>query len=404
MNVLHVFDHSLPLHSGYSFRSLNILSSLRQAGVTSLAVTSPRHEASWHGAWQPEETLEGFRFFRTGKAGGPSLPFLSELRLMARLRQRIRQVAEAEKPLLIHAHSPVLDAFPALNVGRGLGLPVLYEIRAFWEDAAADHGTYAEGGLKYRLVQALETSACRRAQAVITICQGLKNELLARGIAPEKIFVVPNAVNPEEFSPRPPLAEDVQRWGLQGDLVVGFIGSFYRYEGLDLLLEAVALLRRELPAIKVLLAGGGPMEAELREQALTLGIAEQVIFTGRLPHQEIAAVYALCDMLVFPRHAMRLTNLVTPLKPLEAMAMEKAIIASDVGGHGELIKDGETGLLFAAGDAGTLARTIAGLARTPERRLALGKTGRQWVSTHRTWQKNGVAIRQIYEDLLSRKP
>ncbi|GAB4273201.1 MAG: hypothetical protein Kow0092_28520 [Deferrisomatales bacterium] len=400
MKILHLLDHSLPLHSGYTFRSRNIFRCQRGVGLQPVVVTSPKHEASWKGEAPEEEEIDGVRYFRSGPVGGGA-PVLAEIRLMKRLGRRVRDVAGREKPRLLHAHSPILNALPALRLGRRLHLPMVYEIRAFWEDAAVDHGTHREWGLRYRLTRALETRACRRADAVVTICEGLRADLVARGIPAEKITVVPNAVDPDELRPVPRDPALRQCWGLApGDFVVGFLGSFYHYEGLDLLLHALASLTgvptSRRPNVRAVLIGGGQEDAGLRQLAGDLGVSDRVVFTGRIPHGEVPGAYAACDALVLPRKPIRLTELVTPLKPLEAMALETPVIASDVGGHKELIRDGETGLLFPAGDPQALADRIATLAQNPDLAARLVENGRAWVTSERTWGRNGEMYRGVY--------
>lgn len=403
MKILHVLDHSLPIQDGYSYRSQNILESQREQGLAPLAVTSPRHEAYWKGSWAPEEALGGVRVFRTGAVPGSRLPFAGEVRLMRALERRLTGVAERERPAVLHAHSPVLNGLPARTVSRQRRIPLVYEIRAFWEDAAADQGSYAEGSPKYRLVRALETRCCRQADAVVTICAGLRDDLRARGIPPDKVRVVPNAVVPEQFPPAGPDEALREEWGLRGRTVVAFLGSFYHFEGLDLLLEAAARLAPEIPELAVLLVGGGQTEALLRQRSRELGLEGTVVFAGRVPHGRVPGIYALADVLAYPRKPMRLTELVTPLKPLEAMAMGKALVASDVGGHRELVTDGQTGLLHRAGDPQALAAALARLVRDPVLRRSLGEQGRSWVLGERTWRRNAAAYADLYAELLEQR-
>jgi glycogen(starch) synthase len=272
------------------------------------------------------------------------MPVLRERAQMHALEQRLLEVARDIRPDVLHAHSPVLNAFPALRVGRQLGIPVVYEIRAFWEDAAVDHGTTTEGSLRYRATRAMETRAVRSVDAVTTICEGLRLDLVGRGVPESKITVIPNAVDVENFAFGVPGDEALRaELGLVGKRVLGFIGSFYAYEGLDLLLRALPAILQQAPDVALLLTGGGPQEANLKQLAQELGLQKHVIFTGRVPHADVQRYYNLVDVLVYPRHSMRLTELVTPLKPLEAMAQGRLLVASDVGGHRELIRDGETG-------------------------------------------------------------
>jgi len=238
---------------------------------------------------------------------------------------------------------------------------------------------------------------------VTTICDGLKSDILQRGVPEAGVTVIPNAVNVASFAYDVP--SDValrHELGLDDAFVVGFVGSFYAYEGLDLLLEALPLVLREVPHARVLLVGGGPEEKALKAMARTLGIADKVIFTGRVPHAEVQRHYSIVDVLAYPRRPMRLTELVTPLKPLEAMAQGRLLVASDVGGHRELIRDGETGVLFRAGDAAALAAAIARLFSEPERWPVLREHGRRFVENERSWASSVARYRGVYDSLPGR--
>ena len=400
MKILHILDHSLPLYSGYTFRSQNILREQQKRGWNPIVVTSPKQEQSWKGFRLNKETINGITYYRTGNLTLPSIPFASELLLMKALARRIFEVAKAEKPDILHAHSPVLNAIPALWVGRKLGLPVVYEIRAFWEDAAVDHATYRENSWKYKLVRYLETRVCQKADQVGVISQGLKQDLINRGISEGKLSIIYNGINPEDFKSCEPHRPLKASWQLNGKKVVGFIGSFYHYEGLDLLVKAFSSLASKRSDILLLLVGGGDLENELREQIHSLGLEERVIMPGRIPHHQIPGVYALVDILAYPRYSMRLTELVTPLKPLEAMSMGKALVASDVGGHRELIRHNETGLLFSPGSPAELAQALETLLGDDDLRSRLGSQGHRWVREHRTWEKTTSIYKDIYGQLL----
>ncbi len=328
------------------------------------------------------------------------LPLTHDIQLMAKLYGKLTGLIRKEKPDILHAHSPILNVLPAIWAGRKFDLPVVYEIRAFWEDAAVDHGTYKSSSLKYRAVSMLEIYACKRVAAIVTICDGIKSDLIQRGVNPAKIGQVPNAVNPGFFKPQSSALESARKWGLEGKQVIGFIGSFYKYEGLDLLVEAMHVLRDKYPNLVALLVGGGIMDDDLHNQVNNLKLEDRVVFTGRISHDQVPGVYALVDILVYPRRSMRLTDLVTPLKPLEAMAMEKACIASDVGGHRELIDHNVTGVLFSAGDSDQLAGEISRLLDNEEQRQEIGKRGRQWVESERSWTKTTEGYVNVYEHVL----
>mgnify|MGYP000953545706 CR=1 FL=1 len=400
--VLHVLDHSIPLHSGYTFRSLALLRGQRALGFETFHLTSPKHEAGLKGQGDGalEQEVDGWHFFRTPEQARSALPGLAEVQLMRSLEARIEQVARQVRATVLHAHSPVLNALPALKVGRRLGLPVVYEVRAFWEDAAVDHGSTREGSLRYRLTRQMETHALKKANHVFTICEGLAQDIVARGVPAGKVTVIPNAVDIGAFEPGGVADEALKaKLGLSGCTVLGFIGSFYAYEGLDLLVAALPALRQRLPQLRLLLVGGGPQEAALKAQAQALGVAEAVVFTGRVPHAEVGRYYDLVDLLCYPRHSMRLTELVTPLKPLEAMAQGRVLLASDVGGHRELIRDGQTGYLFKADDVEALVQRVSTALDERAGWPQLREQGRQFVETERNWTVSTRRYAEPYAQL-----
>lgn len=398
LRVLHVLDHSIPLHSGYAFRTLSLLREQRRLGWETYQLTSSKQGA----CRQAVETVDGWSFHRTPPVRGPGagLPVVNQVHVMNALRRRLAEVIGEVKPDILHPHSPVLNALPALWAGRRFGIPVVYEMRASWEDAAVDHGSTAEGSLRYRLSRHLESFALHRADHVTTICEGLRSDIIARGVAADRVTIIPNAVDVERFKfcAAPDLALRRQL-RLEDTVVLGFAGSFYGYEGLDLLLDAVPLLAQKYPKLRVLLVGGGPQADALQAQAHRLGIAERVVFTGRVPHGEVQRYYELIDVLIYPRRSMRLTEMVTPLKPLEAMAQGRLLVASDVGGHRELIRDGLTGVLFAAGDSGALAGAVERVLESPGEWPRMKAEGRRFVETERTWASSAAGYADVYRRL-----
>ena len=395
MRVLHVLDHSIPLHSGYTFRTRSILREQRALGWETFHVTGSKQ----HSGDQLEDTVDGLHFYRTpaSKSALAKLPVLNQKEVIDGLTRRLAEIIPQVKPDVLHAHSPSLNAIAALRAGKRFGIPVVYEVRAFWEDAAVDHGTSSENGLRYRATRALETWALKRADAVTTICEGLRKDIVARGIPADKVTVIPNAVDIDKFSVGGSADLELKaKLGLQGSRLIGFIGSFYSYEGLDILLRAVPQLAASLPNLRVLLVGGGPQDAQLRQLAQDLGITDKVVFTGRVPHEQVQKYYDLLDVLVYPRLSMRLTDLVTPLKPLEAMAQGRILAASDVGGHLELIADGKTGVLFKADDPQSLADKVGALLEAQADWPRLRAAGRAYVETERNWPVSVARYKNIY--------
>jgi len=400
--VLHVLDHSLPLHSGYTFRTRAILKAQEGHGLEVRGITGQRHNREAAVARAREEA-DGLIFHRTpGTPSGP--PALRELGEIAALASAIIALADEWRPDIIHAHSPALCGAAAGRAARALGVPFVYEIRAFWEDAAVGNLSGTEGNLKYRLTRALETRVARAADALFTICHGLKDDLAARGIPADRIRVMPNGVDLTLFGDPP--ARDA---ALAAELgiaphapVIGYIGSFYAYEGVDDLIIAMPLLRRRHPDARLLLVGAGPMDAAWRAAAAALPEPDSVIFAGRVPHSAVERYYSLVDVLAYPRKAQRLTDLVTPLKPLEAMAQRRLVAASSVGGHRELIADGVTGTLFAPDDPAACAAALARLLEARSAWEAIKDRALTHVRARHDWAVNARDYLSVYHLLLAR--
>jgi PEP-CTERM/exosortase A-associated glycosyltransferase len=349
------------------------------------------------------ERIGEWEFLRTRAPTGLAarLPWVRELAIVSDLDRKLDEVIGEVRPQILHAHSPVLNALSAIRAGRRHAIPIVYEIRALWEDAAASHGTHGQAGLRYRVTRAVETRALHRADAVTTICEGLREDAIARGVPGDKVTVIPNAVDRNKFAgpgiPDPALAT---RLGLSGKIVLGFFGSFYAYEGLDLLLRALPDMRYRRADIAILLVGGGPEEERLRALAGELDLGASVVFAGRVHHEEMRRYYDLVNLLVFPRISSRLTELVTPLKPLEAMAQERIVVASSVGGHRELIRDGETGYLFPPGDPQRLAKGVLAALADQESWPRIRAQASEFIDSERSWAHSVARYGEVYRRIL----
>lgn len=399
--ILHVLDHSLPIHSGYSFRTRAILKAQSAAGMAVRGVTGLRHTAEGPSV----EVADGLIFHRTpGESRGPA--GLREWREIGALAAAIDAICNDWRPDILHAHSPALCGQAALRVASRRGIPLVYEIRAFWEDAAVGNLTGRENSVKYRLTRQLENLVVSRADAIVTICEGLRQDLIDRGHDHSRITIVPNGVDLDLFGkPCEPDQKLACELGLtefgQSCPVIAFIGSFYDYEGLDDLIAAMPMLTASHGDARLLLVGGGPCEAALRAQARSSSAAGSIRFVGRVPHDEVERFYALADILAYPRKRSRLTELVTPLKPLEAMAQGKIVAASDVGGHRELITDGATGKLFPADDAAGCASALTELLGEREHWYKYREAGRKHVRSQHDWATNILRYHDVYQSLLT---
>jgi len=393
MKVLHVLDHSLPIGSGYSYRSRAIVRAQQRLRLVPSVLTSPKQ-----GSRRDEcEIIDAIPYYRTAAVGG-RVPFVREATLMVRLAKRIAGVAREEGADIIHAHSPLLNGLPAIWAGRRLRLPVVYEVRTFWEDAAVNHGTFTEGSLRYRISRALETVVLRRADALVAICRGIRGEIAVRGLDPRRVALIPNGVDADWLQPRPRANELAARLGVGAGPIFGYIGSFSHYEGLPFLVRAAPEFLKRFPGAKLLLVGSGRDDERLRAAASRSG--GSIILTGRLPQEQVRDLYTILDVLILPRRRIRLTDLVTPLKPLEAMATDTAVLASDVGGHAELIQDGETGLLFKAESRDSLVEQAVRLGEDAELRRRLTDNGRRWVAAERTWDRIVAGYLPVYQGVL----
>lgn len=401
MRILHLLDHSLPLHSGYTFRTMAILQQQRKLGLQTFHLTSTKQGVTQ----ELLENLDDWTFYRTPQRLSwlAKLPVINQWWVVKTLARRLVQVVAEIKPDIIHAHSPVLNGLAALKIQEWFSIPVVYEVRAFWEDAAVDHGTAKEWGMRYRLTRALETHLFKRANAVTTICEGLKKDIVERGIMENKVTVIANGVDITRFFTIGESDVDLQKkYHLEGHLVLGFAGSFYAYEGLELLIKAMPRILLEVPDARLMLIGGGPQKDYLQKLASGLGLDDKIIFTGRVPHAEVHRYYSLVDMFIYPRLSMRLTELVTPLKPLEAMAQGRLVVASDVGGHKELIHHGETGILFEAGNIKSLTTAVVDLLQHRERWPGQRVAARRYVEHERDWNPIVKRYLPIYQRLMSR--
>lgn len=395
MKVLHILDHSIPLHSGYTFRTRAILEEQRKLGWETFHITSAKHV----GGRAAVETVDGLSFYRAPDPEGifANLPVINQWAIVKSLEKRLDEIIPQIKPDILHAHSPALNGLAALAMSKKYRIPLVYECRAFWEDAAVDHGTTQENSLRYRATKALETHVFKQANAVTTICEGLRSDIVSRGVAADKITVIPNAVDIDKFtfgeSADPELAKELNLIGKQ---LLGFIGSFYAYEGLLLLLDALPDIIRSQPDVRVLLVGGGPQVKQIKNKIKALNLQDFVLLAGRVPHDQVQRYYNLVDVLVYPRLSMRLTELVTPLKPLEAMAQGRLLVASDVGGHHELIQDQSTGYLFKAGDKASLADTVLFALNDRSHWDEMRRSGRRYVEEQRNWRSSVERYREVY--------
>ncbi|MBI3300641.1 MAG: glycosyltransferase [Deltaproteobacteria bacterium] len=403
---MHLLFTSLPyILNGYGVRSHSILRSQQRLGLSVLAVSRPGFpwdlKQFQHLGLEEvphTERVEEVEYRRIADPGGGWGKVPLDVYL-DRYAEHLRRVVEEVRPAVLHAASNFVNGCVAGAVGRARGIPVVYEARGFWEMTRGSVEPTFKTSLLFRCHQRLETQALEMADAVVCISEGLKREVMRRGIAAEKIQVIPNGVECQRFTPRAKDPALVAALGLEGKVVVGYIGSLVEYEGVDVLLQACAhLLRRHVP-LKVLIVGEGVVRGKLEGLAREFSLGEAVCFTGRVPQAEVLRYYSVMDICPFPRKGLEICHMVTPLKPYEAMAMEKAVIVSDVEALREMVIEGETGLVCRADDAESLANAIGLLVEDRGLGERLGKEGRAWVSDHRDWGTLARRYLPVYETL-----
>jgi len=387
---------------GYSLRSRSLISAQSALGFHPCALTSPLHQQDDPKA--SDLVLDGIRYLRTPAENGlrarairKRWPIIRELSVTSLLRNRILSVAKEQTFDVVHAHSPALCGLAAAQAARTMGVPFVYEIRAFWEDGAAGPDERGAKSLRYRLAKALETHVVRRADAVVAIAEAILGDLETRGISREKMFHVPNGVDSSRFQPRSRDTVLEKELGIEGVPTLGYLGTLFRWEGISWLVRAATALRQKGINFKLLLVGDGEEAPEVKKAIAEAGAESYVHFLGRVAHEEVEQYYSVMDVMVYPRRSMRLTEFVTPLKPLEVMALGKAVLGSAVGGIRELIDPQVTGILFEPESINDFCQKAGLLLGDPELRRQLGESARQKILAEKDWKALTRRYESVYE-------
>jgi glycogen(starch) synthase len=441
MNALHLINNSLPYRDGYAVRTHYILRFQKEKGYCVTGMTLPGVQSRMLGkiglASDPVEQIDGVFYYHFAERQQMIVRLAKKLfafRFMERFKTRasaVYHVPDSESrgifspivashrrkaltayylPIarsipaldLIHAHWPPLNAYYALALARECHVPFVYEVRCLFEDTLVAIGDTEVDSPIYSQRRQADTIAAQNADSLITISEQLKRDFVKRGIPEWKISVVPNGVDSKAFVPRPRDEELAERHRLHEGVVIGFVGSIKRYEGLEYLLHALPLIQKSVPQIKALIVGSGPELDALKALADELEISPVVHFSGEVLHSDVQRYYSLIDVFVIPRPNQRVNHLVTPLKPYEAMAMEKALLVSDVGGLTEIVQEGKTGLSFKTEDVADLAQKAILLLGDTSLRHQLGKQARAWVAQERDWRIVIDRYHTIYGKTLER--
>ena len=397
--VLHVLTNSLPhTRSGYAQRSHAILRAQAEAGLQVSAVTRPGYPVQVGVPWaRAVDVVDGIEYHRL-------MPSRLAQGQAARVRQHaalLLEVVRAERPALLHTTTHYVNAMAVRAVAEACGIPWVYEVRGRLADTwAATRGPAATASPRYAAFTAREAQAARAADAVVTLGEGMRQTLVTEGVDPERIVLAPNAVDARFEAPPPSRATARNHLGLDPDgRYVGTVSSIVDYEGLDLLVRAAARLAPEHPRLRLRIVGDGVALPGLRVLAHRLGIADICEFPGRVAREDAVWHHSALDVFCVPRRDLPVTRAVTPMKSVEASALGRPVVASDLPALAELVEDGVTGELFRAEDLDAFVAALGRLLSRPEEAERLGRAGRDWALATRTWSSNVTRYRDLYTAL-----
>jgi glycosyltransferase involved in cell wall biosynthesis len=387
--ILCVTHASVPDQTGgYAIRAHGVLTSLKNRGIDISAVTRPGFPA---GALTKVETVtvDGVEYQRLPDTGVHREH--GEIQHMLSFIQPYKDLFAETGVGIVHLRSTFLIALPALIAARQLGLKVVYEVSGLWELVYRDREKQSHLLKRSPFAEFAETLTMTHVDEIVVMNEAVRQIIVDRGVSPARVHVAPNAVDVENFTPLSPPRNET--------FTVGYLGSFQDYEGLDDLVEAVRLLQEEGTPLRVLMVGDGFRFNPLRSKIAQEGLEDIFTLTGRVPHTQVLEYYQQMDVLVYPRWSTGATESITPLKPFEALALEKPVIVSDVAPLQEIVGDNERGLVFKSGNIEDLAHAIQRLSHDPELRMALGQAGRSWVVEHRNWDNVVATFIEAYNEL-----
>nr|WP_255523741.1 glycosyltransferase family 4 protein [Terrabacter sp. MAHUQ-38] len=396
--VLHVVTNSLPeVQAGYTVRTQGLVAAQRAAGVDAHVCTPPGFPvAQGHVGAPGHVTLEGVSYHRDLR-GGRRLD-LPDRHLEA-YAATVVSLARAVGADVLHAHSKHVNGQAALLAGERLGVPVVYEARGFLEDTWRSRGGDVASDF-YRWTRATETRCMILAAAVVVLSETMRDDVVARGVDRSRVHVIGNCVPDTHLTD--PVDGGSVRTALDirpGDVVVGTVTTLNAYEGIDVLVEAGALL--DDARLVVLVVGDGAARDRLVRRAAELrrsGTRTRFVLTGRVPHARTRDHHAAIDVFCVPRRATPVTAMVPPLKPVEAMALGRPVVVTDLPPLCEVV-DHDRGVVVPPDDAALLAQALRALVDDPDRRARLGARARDHVATERTWSAAATAYGRVYEQV-----
>lgn len=400
--VFYMLHNRLPYNSGgYAARSHGLLAGVfehgwKMHGVSRLGYPADKMSGRVSAEIDEIDSIQYHRMLK-GDIGLGKLPIKEYLMEYA---EELIELVKKEKPEFIHAASNYMNGVVANYVAKYFGIKSIYEVRGLWEITRISRQPDWFGSEYYNLMSRMEAEAANNADVVFTLTVALKTEMISRGVDPNKIEILPNGVNSGRFLPRPKNEQLALDLGIEGKVIVGFIGSVVWYEGLDYLVAAAEiLLSRGIDDFALLVVGDGAFLDELKADVVARGLQSTIIFTGRVPHEQVEDYYSIVDIAPFPRKGIPVCEMVSPLKPFEAMSMEKAVLSSNVAALGEIVIDKENGILFQKDDVKDLADKLQTLILDDDLRKQLGMRARSWVVDNRDWAVVTKGLDKVYSNL-----
>ena len=403
-HVFYLLHNSLPHNSaGYATRTHGLLSELNRIGWDVDGVTRLGYPYDMPGQAEiPDVPLHevvgnvDYRRLLTGRQIEKKNPLFD---YTERYSKSLVELAERERPAIIHAASNHWNGLTAVKTARKLGIPSIYEVRGLWEVTRGSRNPEWAQSNMFKYIARMEADAAKGATRVFAITEALREEMIRRGVDGEKIQIVPNGVDTNRFTPIPKDEELASQLGVAGKTVIGYVGSVLDYEGIELMIEAAEILNRTREDFHVLIVGDGAELERFQHHVEENELEHVVTFTGRVPHEDVERYYSLIDITPFPRLPLPVCEMVSPLKPFEAMAMGKAVISSDVAALKEIVTPGHNGYLHEKGSTESLIEQLTRLLDDPEHTRQIGTQAREWVVKNRDWARISALIADAYAEL-----
>lgn len=379
--LLYVPASSLPYHiSGYTTRTHAVIRALRDAGTDVHVLTRPgypwdrRDRVAEPGG--DETVVEGIPYAHAKRPANNR----HVLQFAVQASRVIADKARKHRVSAIHAASNHTNALPALLAARKLGIPFQYEMRGLWELTRASRMAWFENTARYKLGLEMEGLVAQHADRLFVISHELgRYAQESWDVRPERMALLPNCVDPEAILPADNAKAEPN--------VIGYAGSIMPYEGLDTLMEAVAMLAQRGVEMRVKIVGDGEARGDLEELSRRLGQTGRIRFFGRVHPAKALEIVESCSLICLPRKPFKVCEIVTPIKLVEALAMAKPVIVPNLPVFRDELGVDPAGWFFRAGDAADLAAVIEDAFRNPARLAEMGAKGREYVVAQRTWSR-----------------